>query len=158
MKKATTYSSSLKHAANIFFIGRSGSSPTASACSSITRDGSLGYKGHAGRIADILKESGIVPQRIFANGCTYLIYKAASELAQFNVPVMVSLNPIMIDGTGMCGVCRVTVDGRMKFACVDGPDFDGRLVDWQELSKRRKQYIGEEAFLVHNASCGRIEL
>jgi ferredoxin--NADP+ reductase len=123
----------------------------------ITRDGSLGTKGHAGRITDILKEAGIVPQRILANGCTYLIYKAASELAHFNVPVMVGLNPIMIDGTGMCGVCRVTVDGRMKFACVDGPDFDGRLVDWQELSNRRKQYIGEEAFLVHNSSCGRME-
>jgi ferredoxin--NADP+ reductase len=123
----------------------------------ITRDGSSGFKGHAGRISDILREEGIVPQRIFANGCTFLIYKASSELAHFGVPVIVSLNPIMIDGTGMCGVCRVTVDGQTRFACVDGPDFDGRLVDWQELLKRRKQYLDEEAFLVHDSGCGRIE-
>jgi ferredoxin--NADP+ reductase len=120
----------------------------------ITRDGSSGYKGHAGRITDILREEAITPQRIFANGCTFLIYKVSSELAHFNVPVIVSLNPIMIDGTGMCGVCRVTVNGRMQFACVDGPDFDGRLVDWEELLKRRKQYLHEEAFLVHDSGCG----
>ncbi len=124
----------------------------------ITRDGSSGARGHAGRIADILREEAIVPQRIFANGCTFLIYKVSSELARFNVPVIVSLNPIMIDGTGMCGVCRVTVNGRMCFACVDGPDFDGRQVDWEELLKRRKQYVNEEAFLVHNAGCGSREL
>jgi hypothetical protein len=59
----------------------------------------------------------------------------------------------MIDGTGMCGVCRCTVDGKMKFACVDGPDFDGRYVDWEELAKRRKQYLNEEAFLVHHSGC-----
>jgi len=122
----------------------------------ITRDGSSGTKGHAGRVSDILREEGIVPQRIFANGCTFLIYKASTELAHFNVPVIVSLNPIMIDGTGMCGVCRVTVDGQTRFACVDGPDFDGRLVDWRELLQRRKQYLDEEALLVHDTSCGRI--
>jgi ferredoxin--NADP+ reductase len=120
----------------------------------ITRDGSVGTKGHAGRINDILREEAIVPQRFFANGCTFLLSKTSKELAHFNVPVIVSLNPIMIDGTGMCGVCRVTVDGRMQFACVDGPDFDGRLVDWGELLKRRKQYMNEEAFLVHDSGCG----
>jgi len=67
----------------------------------------------------------------------------------------VSLNPIMIDGTGMCGVCRVSVGGQMKFACVDGPDFDGREVDWKELLARRKQYLDEEAYLCHRASCAR---
>ena len=85
-----------------------------------------------------------------------MIYKASKDLSIFNVPIIVSLNPIMIDGTGMCGVCRVTVDGEMRFACVDGPDFDGRLVDWQELLTRRKQYVDEEAFLVHNSGCGGI--
>ena len=122
----------------------------------VTRDGSSGTKGHAGRISDILREEGIAPQRIFSNGCTFLIYKAATELAHFGVPVIVSLNPIMIDGTGMCGVCRVTVDGQTRFTCVDGPDFDGRLVDWKELLQRRKQYLDEEAFLVHDSGCGRI--
>jgi ferredoxin--NADP+ reductase len=120
----------------------------------ITRDGSTGYKGHIKKSVDILKEIGIVPNRVIANGCTFLVYKTTKDYSQFDVPVIVSLNTIMIDGTGMCGVCRVTVDGKMKFACVDGPDFDGRLVDWEELFKRRKQYLEEEAFLVHHSGCG----
>ncbi|MCP4216999.1 MAG: sulfide/dihydroorotate dehydrogenase-like FAD/NAD-binding protein [bacterium] len=120
----------------------------------ITRDGSFGEKGHVKRSVEILNEQGIVPRRILANGCTYLVYRTAKDYAQFDVPVIVALNTIMIDGTGMCGVCRLTVDGKMKFACVDGPDFDGRYVDWEELLQRRKQYINEEAFLVHNSGCG----
>jgi len=123
----------------------------------ITRDGSAGQKGHVDRIAAILSEESVSPARIFANGCTFLIFQASRELAHFNVPITVSLNPIMIDGTGMCGVCRVTVNGRMCFACVDGPDFDGRQVDWAELLQRRKQYIHEEAYLVHHSWCGRLD-
>jgi ferredoxin--NADP+ reductase len=110
--------------------------------------------GHVKNSVEIIKEAGIVPDRVIANGCTFLVYRAAKDYAQFDVPIIVSLNTIMIDGTGMCGVCRVTVDGKMKFACVDGPDFDGRLVDWEELLKRRKQYVDEEAFLVHDSGCG----
>lgn len=120
----------------------------------ITRDGSTGARGHVKKSAEILKESGISPDRIIANGCTYLVYRATKDYTHMDIPIIVSLNTIMIDGTGMCGVCRVTVDGRMKFACVDGPDFDGRLVDWEELFKRRKQYMSEEAFLVHFSGCG----
>ena len=120
----------------------------------ITRDGSDGYKGHVKRVGEVLGENRIKPDRIFVNGCTFLLFKASDYLSHFNVPVIVSLNPIMIDGTGMCGVCRVTVDKKTKFACVDGPDFDGRLVDWEELFKRRKQYIDEETFLVHHQRCG----
>ncbi len=122
----------------------------------ISRDGSTGHKGHVKNSVEILKQNKIIPDRIIANGCTFLIYKSSKDLADFNVPIIVSLNPIMIDGTGMCGVCRVTVDGKMRFACVDGPDFDGRLIDWEELLKRRKQYVNEEAFLVHNSGCGGI--
>ncbi|MFC2136084.1 sulfide/dihydroorotate dehydrogenase-like FAD/NAD-binding protein [Bacteroidota bacterium] len=121
---------------------------------SLTRDGILGVKGHIENSVDYLESKGIVPDRVIANGCTTMVYKATKAYKQFGVPIIVSLNTIMIDGTGMCGVCRVTVDGEMKFACVDGPDFDGRLVDWEELSQRRKQYINEEAFLVHNSGCG----
>lgn len=128
--------------------------PYCSRVISITRDGSFGIKGHIKDSAAILKEEGIVPNRVIANGCTYMVYRATKEYSPFGVPVIVSLNTIMIDGTGMCGVCRVTVDEKMKFACVDGPDFDGRLVDWEELFKRRKQYVDEEAFLVHNSGCG----
>lgn len=61
-----------------------------------------------------------------------------------NIPTVVSMNPIMIDGTGMCGCCRVTVGGQMKFACVDGPDFDGQLVDWDEAIARSRMYKKEE--------------
>ncbi|NQV19493.1 MAG: sulfide/dihydroorotate dehydrogenase-like FAD/NAD-binding protein [Armatimonadetes bacterium] len=121
----------------------------------ITRDGSSGYKGHIKRLSKILQENTIKPDQIFVNGCTFLLSKTTQELSHYNVPIIVSLNPIMIDGTGMCGVCRVTVDGSTKFACVDGPDFDGRVVDWEELLKRRKQYLNEETVLVHHSGCGR---
>ncbi len=120
----------------------------------LTRDGSSGYKGHIKKGLDVLEKIGVEPDRVIGNGCTFSVYKTAQEFAKYDVPIIVSLNTIMIDGTGMCGVCRVTVDGKMKFACVDGPDFDGRLVDWEELFKRRKQYLDQEAFLVHNSGCG----
>jgi len=120
----------------------------------ITRDGSYGYKGHIRKGDDIIREIGIKPDRIIANGCTTLSWMTTQQYSSYNVPIIVALNTIMIDGTGMCGVCRCTVEGKMKFACVDGPHFDGRFVDWDELAKRRKQYIGEEAFLVHHSGCG----
>ena len=120
----------------------------------LTRDGSYGYQGHVRKGVEILRELNIKPDRVIANGCTTLSYLATREYEHYNVPVIVTLNTIMIDGTGMCGVCRCTVDGKMKFACVDGPSFDGRLVDWEELAARRKQYISEEAFLVHHSGCG----
>jgi NAD(P)H-flavin reductase len=119
----------------------------------MTRDGSKGEKGHTKRLVDFVAEKGIRPDRIFVNGCTFLLSRISRDFAYLNVPVIVNLNPIMIDGTGMCGVCRVTVDGAMKFACVDGPDFDGRLIDWEELLKRRKQYMYEEAVSVEHTGC-----
>ena len=64
------------------------------------------------------------------------------------------MNPIMIDGTGMCGVCRLTVDGETKFACVDGPDFDGHKVDWEEFLQRRKTYNDEEEAPLRKSGCG----
>lgn len=82
--------------------------------------------------------------RVVAIGCTYLMYSCAEATRPSGVKTMVSLNPIMVDGTGMCGACRVTADGKTKFACVDGPDFDGHTVDWQELFTRRKAYFDDE--------------
>ncbi len=90
----------------------------------------------------IKKESKI--HRIISIGCTYLMYTCSEATRPFGIETTVSLNPIMVDGTGMCGACRVTVDGRTKFACVDGPDFDGHLVDWEELFSRRKSYFEDE--------------
>ncbi|MCK4758689.1 MAG: sulfide/dihydroorotate dehydrogenase-like FAD/NAD-binding protein [Candidatus Aminicenantes bacterium] len=90
----------------------------------------------------IKKESGI--NRVVSIGCTYLMYTCSEATKSLGIKTMVSLNPIMVDGTGMCGACRVTVDGKTKFACVDGPDFDGHLVDWEELFTRRKAYFDDE--------------
>jgi len=72
------------------------------------------------------------------------MYTCAEATRSHEIKTLVSLNPIMVDGTGMCGACRVTVGGKTKFACVDGPDFDGHLVDWDELFMRRKSYFDDE--------------
>ncbi len=90
----------------------------------------------------VKKESEI--NRVVSIGCTYLMYTCSEATKSLGIKTMVSLNPIMVDGTGMCGACRVTVDGKTKFACVDGPDFDGHLVDWEELFTRRKAYFEDE--------------
>lgn len=82
--------------------------------------------------------------RVVSIGCTYLMYVCSEATKPHGIKTVVSLNPIMVDGTGMCGACRVTVDGKTKFACVDGPDFDGHLVDWDELFSRRKSYFDDE--------------
>lgn len=82
--------------------------------------------------------------KVISIGCTYLMYACSEATRPHGVETVVSLNPIMVDGTGMCGACRVTVGGKTKFACVDGPNFDGHLVDWQELFTRRKFYFEDE--------------
>lgn len=110
----------------------------------ITRDGSLGYKGHMKRLPDILHSLPMFPDLIIVNGCTYLMAHTSNITKEMGIPTIVNLNPIMIDGTGMCGVCRVTVAGKMKFACVDGPEFNGHDVDWKEFLARRKAYMEEE--------------
>jgi ferredoxin--NADP+ reductase len=110
----------------------------------ITRDGSKGLKGHAGRLPEILLGLKEPVQRVFLNGCTFLMKRGSDATRPSAVRTMVSLNPIMIDGTGMCGVCRVTVGSETRFACVHGPDFDGHQVNWDELLQRRKTYMREE--------------
>jgi ferredoxin--NADP+ reductase len=109
-----------------------------------TRDGSLGEKdGYPGMVQDLLA-SGEPLERVIAIGCTFMMYEMAEATRQFGVKTIVSLNPIMIDGTGMCGACRVSVGDETKFACVDGPDFDAHQVDWDLLLSRRKAYLGPE--------------
>ncbi len=110
----------------------------------ITRDGSLGTKGHISRLPDIINGMSERPDRIIVNGCTYLMAHTSEITKDLGITTVVNLNPIMIDGTGMCGVCRVTVAGQMKFACVDGPEFNGNDVDWKEFLARRKAYMSEE--------------
>ena len=94
-------------------------------------------------LKDILKRKAKV-DRVISIGCTYLMYTCAEATRPLGVKTLVSLNPIMVDGTGMCGACRVTVEGKTKFACVDGPEFDGHLVNWEELFARRKTYFDDE--------------
>jgi len=82
--------------------------------------------------------------RVVAVGCTYFMSSISEATRPSGIKTTVSLNPIMVDGTGMCGACRVTVNGETKFACVDGPDFDGHKVDWAELYARRRSYFDDE--------------
>ncbi len=91
-----------------------------------------------------LLEQGRQVDRVHVVGCTYLMSSCAEATRPYKIKTIVSLNPIMLDGTGMCGACRVSVGEATRFACVDGPDFDGHLVDWNELYARRKAYLEEE--------------
>ncbi|MBT5550208.1 MAG: sulfide/dihydroorotate dehydrogenase-like FAD/NAD-binding protein [Nitrospina sp.] len=110
-----------------------------------TDDGTYGAKG---LVTDTLRELIDKKEpidRVIAIG-PLIMMKAVADLTRpHKIPTVVSMNPIMIDGTGMCGACRVTVGGEMKFACVDGPEFDGHAVDFEGLLNRLKTYIPEEA-------------
>ena len=111
----------------------------------MTDDGSYGEKG---LVTDALKElidAGNQYDEIFAIGPMVMMKFVCKTTEPFGVHTMVSLNPIMVDGTGMCGGCRVTVGGEVKFACVDGPDFDGHKVDYDELMSRNSVYREREA-------------
>ena len=119
----------------------------------ITRDGTRGYRGHVGRLSEIIQSAGEQIDRIIINGCTFLLKRGSEVSRPFGIKTIVSLNPIMIDGTGMCGVCRLTVGSATKFACVDGPDFDGHQVDWAELLQRRKTYLQEEVIPLRTSRC-----
>lgn len=108
-----------------------------------TDDGSYGRKGLVSEpLYEVIKEKKV--DLVIAIGPAIMM-KVCSEVTKpFGVKTIVSLNTIMVDGTGMCGSCRVTVEGKTKFACVDGPDFDGHLIDWDELMRRQKRFEREE--------------
>lgn len=116
-------------------------------CYVTTDDGSFGRKG---LVSDVLKELMQTENisLVSAVGPTIMM-KVVSEITKTkNIKTLVSLNPIMLDATGMCGVCRVTVGGKVKFACVDGPEFDGHQVDFDELMSRQRIYISEEKIAI----------
>lgn len=116
-----------------------------------TDDGSY---GHHGFVTDVLKKT-LETQDVklaVAIGPVPMMKFVSKMTKEFNVKTLVSLNPIMIDGTGMCGGCRVTVGGETKFACVDGPEFDGHEVDFDGLMKRLQAYCDEEKEC-HDAFC-----
>jgi len=109
-----------------------------------TDDGSYGHKGFVSQVLQILLEKHRDTEEVVAIG-PLLMMKACCDVTRpFGVRTMVSLNSIMVDGTGMCGSCRVTVNGKLKFACVDGPDFDGHQVDFDELLRRQRRFQREE--------------
>ena len=110
----------------------------------MTDDGSYGEHGFTTDKLRALLESGEHYDQVTAIGPP-LMMKLVCELTKpYGIKTVVSLNPIMIDGTGMCGCCRVTVGGERKFACVQGPEFDGQKVDWTELIARNRIYAEEE--------------
>ena len=109
-----------------------------------TDDGTYGRKGVVTEPLKELLESGEKVDRVIAIGPSIMMKFCAQTTKPFGVTTIVSLNPIMVDGTGMCGCCRVSVGGVTKFACVDGPDFDGHQVDWDLLFARQRAYLSEE--------------
>jgi len=109
-----------------------------------TDDGSYARKGVVTEPLKELLEGGERIDRVIAIGPSIMMKFCAKTTEPFGVKTIVSLNPIMVDGTGMCGCCRVSVGGVTKFTCVDGPDFDGHQVDWDLLFARQRIYLDEE--------------
>ena len=109
-----------------------------------TDDGSKGHKGFVSDVLKMLIEKGYRFDLAYAIGPTLMMRATANVTRPHSIKTVVSLNPIMVDGMGMCGACRVTVGGETKFACLDGPEFDGHLVDFDELIKRQRVYLSEE--------------
>ena len=114
-----------------------------------------GSKGRKGLVTDVIKElfdAGDVYDEVITIGPVIMMKFVCLLTKKYGVRTTASMNPIMVDGTGMCGCCRVTVGGEVKYACVDGPEFDGHLIDFDEAMKRLNTYKEEEKAAV--ASCG----
>ena len=111
----------------------------------MTDDGSYGEKGLVTAALEKLINEGNEYDEVIAIGPLIMMKFVCQVTKKYGIKTTVSMNPIMIDGTGMCGGCRLTVGGETKFACVDGPDFDGHLVDWNEAMARSRMFRPEEA-------------
>jgi ferredoxin--NADP+ reductase len=107
-------------------------------------DDSNSEKVQVGEFVKEYLEKGNKVDRILAFGRVFMMMEVSKATKPFGVKTIVSLTPIMVDGTGMCGCCRVSIGEETKFACVDGPEFDGHLVDWELLIKRKRAYLREE--------------
>jgi ferredoxin--NADP+ reductase len=129
-----------------------------------TDDGSYGFDG---RVTDCLKDlvenQGKKYDHAVVIGPMIMMKFMSMLTKELNIPTTVSLNPIMVDGTGMCGACRVNVGGEIKFACVDGPEFDGHLVNFDESMRRQTMYKTQEGRAIlkleekdthHRVGCG----
>lgn len=115
-----------------------------------------GSKGHKGLVTDVLKQvidRGEPIDEVLAIGPMVMMRAVAEVTRPYKIKTIVSVDPIMVDGTGMCGACRVTVGGQVKFACVDGPIFDGHLVDFDEAMRRNKMYAQEQKLAAELCRC-----
>ncbi|MBQ2801405.1 MAG: sulfide/dihydroorotate dehydrogenase-like FAD/NAD-binding protein [Lachnospiraceae bacterium] len=128
-----------------------------------TDDGSCGFKGLVTEVVkNLVENEGKTYDVCIAIGPMIMMKFVTILTKELNIPTIVSLNPIMVDGTGMCGACRVTVGDEVKFACVDGPEFDGHLVNFDEAMKRQQMYKTEEGRAIlkqregdtHHGGCG----
>jgi ferredoxin--NADP+ reductase len=119
-----------------------------------TSDGSLGTKGKAKTVFKNLVAQGRKFNAAYFMGCTFMMMLSAQEARAAGVKSFVYLNPLMVDATGMCGVCRVRVGGKMLFGCVDGPEFPGEDVDWEELFSRNSQYAPQQVLAFHRCKSG----
>ncbi len=115
-----------------------------------TDDGSYGRKALVTEPLKELLESDLNPSHIWAIGPAIMMKFVSLTTQPFGVPTIVSLNSIMVDGTGMCGACRVSVGGQTRFVCVEGPEFDGHQVDWDLLLERQRIYLDEEKLAVED--------
>ena len=109
-----------------------------------TDDGSYGHHGFVTQVLQNLIDEGVKIGLVVGIGPVPMMRAVGNTTKPYSIPTVVSLNPIMVDGTGMCGACRVTVGGKTQFVCVDGPEFDGHQVDYAELILRNRSYLKEE--------------
>ena len=127
-----------------------------------TDDGSYGRSGMVTKVIDDLIAEGKTYTKCVAIGPMIMMKFCCLTTQKYNIPTIVSMNPIMVDGTGMCGACRVIVGDKVKFACADGPEFDGHLVDWNLAMQRQQMYKTEEGRALlklregdtHHGGCG----
>lgn len=119
----------------------------------MTDDGANGHKGFVTSALEEQLKAGKRYDHVIAIGPLVMMRAVVNITKLYDIPTVISMNPIMIDGTGMCGCCRVTVGGEMKFACVDGPDFDGFAVDWDEAIARSRMYRKQEAESMECKAC-----
>lgn len=121
-----------------------------------TDDGSFGFHGFVtDKLKKMIDAEKVHADVVLAVGPAVMMRAVANLTRPYGIKTVVSLNPIMIDGTGMCGGCRVTVEGKIKFACVDGPEFDGHSVDFDELLKRQRMFIKQEKEAYEEYCCFR---
>ena len=131
-------------------------------CYVCTDDGSYGFKGVGTAQLEALYEEGVRYDQCVAIGPMIMMKFSCLTTKKLGIPTIVSMNPIMVDGTGMCGACRLVVGDEVKFACVDGPEFDGHLVDFDQAMKRQQQYktaegrakLAYEEGATHHGGCG----